>query len=110
MKACTHKMACGFLPCTFIGYSGAQLSVRNDEKTLEGQLNHILSSLYMPDEVKKPLMESFAHQHPASRLPGLADILGLCTNWLSDPSLKTNIVDNSFPFPITTMGERGESR
>ncbi|RYN25532.1 hypothetical protein AA0115_g7573 [Alternaria tenuissima] len=36
--------------------------------------------------------------------------MGLWGDWILLESLRTNKIDNPFPFPLTTMGERPESR
>jgi hypothetical protein len=51
-----------------------------------------------------------SHPEVAQRLPGFADILGLWPGWLPIPGLPVNLVDNPFPFPLQTMGERHEAR
>jgi hypothetical protein len=61
-------------------------------------------------ETKRALETSFSHQDPAHRLPALTDILGLWCKWLQVETALENVIDNPFPFPLSTMGEKPESR
>jgi hypothetical protein len=51
-----------------------------------------------------------SHSGPAHRLPAFTDIIGLFPRWLPIENSRINAVDNPFPFPLTTMGERPETR
>jgi hypothetical protein len=67
-------------------------------------------SLRISSEAERALETSLSHQDPAHRLPAFTDILGLWCKWLPVETALKNVIDNPFPFPLSTMGERAESR
>ena len=76
----------------------------------EMDLSRVLKSLRTSADGEKALEASLSHPDPAHRLPAFTDILGLWCKWLPSEEIASNVIDNPFPFPVTTMGERQESR
>jgi hypothetical protein len=88
------------------------LELRLREKQLSEAVNLSRGphSLRISPEAERALEASFSHQDPAHRLPAFTDILGLWCKWLPVETVSSNVIDNPFPFPLSTMGERHESR
>ena len=87
-----------------------RLYLRHEQLPVEASLSRALKDLGICHDGKKALKASLSHQDPAHRLPALTDILGLWCKWLPIEGITSNVIDNPFPFPLTTMGERHESR
>jgi len=86
------------------------LRLRNEQ--LPGIVDLSSCRLLHPDthcDTRKVLDASMLHDNPAHRLPAFVDSLGLLCDWLPAEGIRS-IIDNPFPFPATTMGERPESR
>lgn len=100
-------MACGILP---IIASEKGLLLRNKQTPDVPDLRHSLDIMGIHGAAKLALEASISYQDPAHRLPGFTDILGLFCKWPLIDNVALNAIDNPFPFPLTTMGERPESR
>lgn len=100
-------MACGILP---IIASNKGLLLRNKQAPEVPDLRHSLDILGIHGDVRLALEASISCQDPAHRLPGFTDIIGLFCKWPLIDNIALNAIDNPFPFPLTTMGERPESR
>jgi hypothetical protein len=86
------------------------LHLRNTQSPSDLELKQPFSCLKINGDAKVALEASLSHKDPAQRLPGFTDIIGLWCDWIPLRNLPTNTIDNPFPFPLTTMGERPESR
>ena len=100
-------MACGILP---IIASEKGLLLRDKKAPEVPDLRHSLDIMGIHGDARIALETSIPCQDPAHRLPGFTDIIGLFCKWLPIDNIALNAVDNPFPFPLTTMGERPESR
>jgi hypothetical protein len=67
------------------------------------------SVLRINGDTKVALEASLSHRDPAHRVPAFTDVMGLWCDWIPVEGFELKI-DNPFPFPLTTMGERPESR
>jgi hypothetical protein len=56
------------------------------------------------------LRENVSHKSNSQALPGLADLLGLWTEWLALPGNFMDVVENPFPLWVAPMGMRFEAR
>jgi len=90
--------------------SNPRLHLRKKQFPGEMDLSRLLKSLSICPDPMTALEASFSHPDPAHRLPALTDILGLWCKWLPSEGIASYVIDNPFPFPVTTMGERPESR
>jgi len=100
-------MACGILP---IIASDKGLLLRNKQTPDVPDLRHSLDIMGIHGDARLALEASISCQDPAHKLPGFTDIIGLFCKWPLIDNMALNAVDNPFPFPLTTMGERPESR
>jgi hypothetical protein len=125
MAAYNNQMACGILvayPSFNRGHVTTpsirsyvqqmwDLPLRDARLPAENQIDRAFSILELDHETRAVLRTSLSHRHPDQRLPAFTDVLGLWSDWLPLPGNKhTNIVDNPFPIPVTTMGNIPESR
>jgi hypothetical protein len=104
-------MACGIIPSSF-AWSIPDLLIRNARVPVEDQLVQAFSVFngIANWDIRRALRAQLAHRHSAEKLRGFTDILGLWYDWLPMNGTHLNIVDNPFPFPVTSMGEIPESR
>lgn len=91
-------------------FTAPRLYLRDMQTPGSANWRRAIWELNICSDGEKVLEASLSHQDPAHRLPAFTDILGLWCRWLPIDGLSTNVIDNPFPFPLTTMGERHESR
>ena len=108
-----YKMTCGIIHAGerqrwTVG--NPDLRLRNSQWPPGLELKQPFSVLEINDDAKVALEASLSHRDPAHRLPAFTDVMGLWCDWIPLRNLQTNRIDNPFPFPLTTMGERPESR
>jgi hypothetical protein len=108
-----YKMTCGIIPADEMlrwTYNNPDLRLRNTQSPQHLELRQRFSVLNIKGDAKIVLEASLSHSDPAHRLPAFTDVMGLWAGWIPHPNCPTNKIDNPFPFPLTTMGERPESR
>lgn len=108
-----HKMTCGIIPAGQTQrwrIALQDLRLRNTLSPPGFELRQSCWALLIHDDAIVALEASLSHPDPAHRLPAFTDIMGLWCDWIPIRNLRTNRIDNPFPFPITTMGEIPESR
>ena len=75
------------------------------------ELRRAFQTLVLSTETKAILRGSLNNKDNAQKLPGFTDILGLWCDWLPIKGNQNfNVIENPFPFPVTTMGEVPETR
>ncbi|CAI9627528.1 unnamed protein product [Alternaria burnsii] len=110
LSVAADKMTCGIIPAKRNTVRGRDLLLRTTQSPQDLELKQPFSVLDIYGDAKIALEASLSHPDPAHRLPAFTDVMGLWGNWILLESLGTNKIDNPFPFPLTTMGERPESR
>lgn len=115
--SCWSYSSCSFaydqqLACRILdpGSLYLQLALRKDASDVMSGLSTALERLDVGEEAIEALRLSLDHRVHGQKHPGFADILGLCTDWAPLPQSHINIVDNPFPIPVVTMGDRPETR
>jgi hypothetical protein len=111
-------MACGILPGfksvhleNDIRYPAVEdLPLRVGHLPVMTQLSRAFNILRLDSFALNSLRDSLSHSSTLHVLPGLADLLGLWTEWIPLPSHFMDVVENPFPVQVTPMGMRFEAR
>ena len=93
--------------------SHPHIQLRSEQSPEVVDLRSALSTLGAAPGVWTALDATASHSEPAHRLPAFTDIFGLWCDWpfvRGVGSISAGKIDNPFPFPLTTMGERPETR
>jgi hypothetical protein len=112
-------MACGMIPAFRVSheiddkylFGGFDIRLRNARGTVVDHLESAFAlAMRFEDGELDALRHSLTHRDTAQRLPGFADLLSLWSAWLPLPKSALNVVENPFPFHVTTMGVAPEAR
>jgi hypothetical protein len=105
-------MAYGIISSGQVGFSFKHfdLHLRHPQLPATLELSRAFTIMGIQGDAEVALRNSISHPVPAHRLPAFTDVIGLWCEWLPIQGIQTNVLDNPFPFPLTTMGERPESR